>query len=43
MSQAIYRDFDSEAMERQYNPRQSVDGVDEIVADWSSHSRAFTA
>jgi arylformamidase len=42
MSQAVYRDFDAEAMEMQYNPRRTVDGVDGIVAEWAARSKTFT-
>lgn len=43
MSKAVYRNFDAEAMEMQYNPRRSVTGVDDIVAEWAARSTAFTA
>ena len=43
MGRAVYRDFDAEAMDRQYNPRLAVDDVDSVIADWASRSAAFTA
>ena len=42
MGEAVYRDFDAEAMELQYNPRLTVADVDGIIADWASRSAAFT-
>jgi arylformamidase len=43
MGNAVYRDFDAEAMEAQYNPRLAVEDVDGVIADWASRSAAFTA
>lgn len=42
MSQPVYRGYDAEAMELQYNPRRTVDGVDDIVAGWNTRSESFT-
>ena len=42
MSQPVYRGYDAEAMELQYNPRATVSGVDDIVANWIALSAAFT-
>jgi arylformamidase len=43
MGQAVYRDLDADAMELQYNPRLAVDDVEQVIADWSLRSAAFTA
>jgi len=42
MSQSDFRGFDAETMELQYNPRRSVEGVDDIVTTWAALSTAFT-
>jgi arylformamidase len=43
MGQAVYRGFDADAMELQYNPRLAVDDVDRVIADWTQRSADFTA
>ncbi len=41
MSKAVYRDYDSEALEYQYGPRLSVPNTDEILARWVARSTAY--
>jgi arylformamidase len=42
MPEPVYRGYDAEAMELQYNPRATVSGVDDIIANWTALSAAFT-
>jgi len=43
MSHAVYRGYDAEAMELQYNPRLTVPDVDGILADWAARIEAAVA
>jgi arylformamidase len=42
MSKAVYRDYDTDALEFQYGPRLAVQGVDAILERWVARSTAFT-